>query len=257
MDEKFLYKRVYKDLKNSILNGKYKKDSKLPSENELCESYQTTRVTVRQAFDELIKEGFVYKVHGKGTFVKAEKRSLGLLSFKGFSEIVGEGHQVKTEILQKLTFKPFPLVFFEELSEEEKKIGCIYLERLRFADETPVMLEYTYLPNIESSVGTQRVVSSVRTQTRATAISSSICDAPLIDGSLFKTLQSQFDIEVTGLEQAIRAVESEKYIADLLQIQAKKPILHINRRYTTNKANFFIYSILHCNTDKYAMSNTF
>ncbi|TAH20950.1 MAG: GntR family transcriptional regulator [Cytophagales bacterium] len=242
----FLYQRVYKDLKNSILNGKYKTDSKLPSENELCESYQTTRLTIRQAFEELRKEGFIYKIHGKGTFVKAEKRSLGLLSFKGFSEVVGEGHLVQTRILQKPVCKSFPLIFFEELSETEQEVGCIYLERLRFADQTPVMLEQTYLPNLELSVNT-----------KTTAKLSSICDAPLVNDSLFKTLQIQFEIEVVGLEQAIRAVESEKYIAEMLRIVTKSPILHINRRYITNKSNFFIYSTLYCNTDKYAMSNNF
>jgi DNA-binding GntR family transcriptional regulator len=246
MNEKFLYLQVYKDLKNSILSGQYKTGSKLPSENELCEVYKTTRLTVRQAFDELIKEGFVYKEHGRGTFVKSEMRSLGLLSFKGFSEVVGQSHQVKTKILQNLVFQSFPKNFSHQISEEERLAGCIYLERLRFADETPVMLEHTYLPDIEVLVENKRIAKI-----------KSICDEPLVSGSLFKTLHAKFQIEVVGLEQAIRAIESEKHTAELLKMQVKKPILYVSRRYTTNKANFFIYSTLYCNTDKYSISNTF
>lgn len=246
MNEKFLYLQVYKDLKNSILGGQYKTGSKLPSENELCEVYKTTRLTIRQALDELIKEGFVYKEHGRGTFVKAEMRSLGLLSFKGFSEVVGETYQVKTEILQNPVFQSFPKKIAHQISEEERQVGCIYLERLRFADDAPVMLEYTYLPNIEVLVENQTTIKI-----------KNICDEPFVNGSLFKTLHARFQIEVIGLEQTIKAIESEKHTAELLKMKVKKPILYISRRYTTNKPNFFIYSTLYCNTDKYSISNTF
>jgi GntR family transcriptional regulator/GntR family frlABCD operon transcriptional regulator len=236
VNEKFLYKQIYKDLKNSILGGQYKTNSKLPSENELCATYQTTRVTIRQAFDELIKEGFIYKQHGKGTFVKSEMRSLGLLSFKGFSEVVGEAHEAKTKILQTPVYQHFPSHFFYELSAEEKEKGCIYMVRLRFADETPVMLEQTYLPNNEEFA---------------------MLNEENVKDSLFKTLHTNFQIEITGLAQSISAIKCEKNIANALKMKPQSPILHINRRYTTNKANLYIYSTLFCNTDKYAMSNSF
>ncbi len=240
MQSKFIYTRIYQDLKKGIQGGSYKAGSLLPSENDLCKTYQTTRVTVRQALDELKKEGLIYKEHGKGTFVKAEMRSLGLLSFKGFSEIVGEVYKVKTLLLQPPSVQNFPNELLYELSSEEKQNQCIYLERLRFADDEPVMLEKTCLPN-----------------TLLTITLENITEALLSEGSLFKTLQNKFQVEITGLEQAIRAIESNKLTTQYLKVKFKSPILYIQRRYTTNIKDFYIYSILYCNTNKYAISNTF
>jgi GntR family transcriptional regulator/GntR family frlABCD operon transcriptional regulator len=246
MNKDFIYKQVYQDLKGSILSGQYKTGQKLPSENELKTIYKTTRVTIRQAFDELIREGFIYKEHGKGTFVKSETRSLGLLSFKGFSEVVGEEYNAHSKVIIQPQVRRFPTPFFYELSPTEVKYGCVYLERLRFADETPVMLEQTYLPNIE-------VISSPNNLSRI----DSLTEDTLIGGSLFKTLHTKFSIEVIGLEQAIKAIESEKYTANFLKMKTKKPLLYIERRYLTSRSSFYIYSTLYCNTDKYAISSSF
>lgn len=252
MNEKFLYKQVYQDLKQSILRGQYKTGDKLPSENELSEVYHTTRVTIRQALEELIKEGFIYKEHGRGTFVRSEVRALGLLSFKGFSEVVGAEHEVKTKTLQKSTLLHFPKDFFYELSEEEKKLSCAYLKRLRYADNDPVMLEFTYLPNMAFPAFSQE-----HTALGTKTITEIICDEILIEDSLFKTLQVVFHIEIMGLEQSIRAIGGEKSISDLLKMETKAPLLYISRRYKTSVPHFYVYSMLFCNTDKYAISNHF
>lgn len=238
MEEKFIYIRIYQDLKDGIQQGQYKAGSILPSENDLRRTYQTTRVTVRQALDKLVQEGLIYKEQGKGSFVKAEMRSLGLLSFKGFSEILGKEYRTKTQILQPPTVQSFPNDFFYELSPEENQ--CIYLERLRFVDDEPVMLEKTYIPNTLLEKPIENIIKE-----------------PLLENSLFKTLQNKFQIEVTGLEQAIKALGSNKLVAQHLRVKPKSPILYIQRRYKTNIKDFYIYSILYCNTNKYAISNTF
>lgn len=252
MNEKFLYRQVYQDLKQSILRGQYKTGDKLPSENELCQVYSTTRVTVRQAFEELIKEGFIYKEHGRGTFVRSEVRNLGLLSFKGFSEIVGAAHQVKTKTLQKSILQHFPKDFFYALSEEEKALSCAYLKRLRYADEEPVMLEFTYLPNMSFPIFSQE-----NKEIGVKNIAEVVCNEALIEDSLFKTLEVVFQIEVIGLEQSIKAISGEKSMTELLKMEDKAPLLYISRRYKSSIPNFFIYSILFCNTNKYAISNHF
>ncbi len=60
---------IIKDIKKSINNGKYQAGDKIPSENMLSEEYGVSRQTVRKALSELISEGYLYAVHGSGTFV--------------------------------------------------------------------------------------------------------------------------------------------------------------------------------------------
>lgn len=57
----------------NVRKGIYTADQKIPSENELCKMYSTSRITVRKAIDELVLIGMLYRVQGVGTFVSAEK----------------------------------------------------------------------------------------------------------------------------------------------------------------------------------------
>ncbi len=62
------YYRLMDDLKQQILTSQWKAGEKLPSENELAREYQVSRHTVRKALGILQNEGYIYAVHGKGTF---------------------------------------------------------------------------------------------------------------------------------------------------------------------------------------------
>lgn len=62
------YFRLTADLKQMMLKGEIQAGDKLPSENELSEQYQVSRHTVRKALAILENEGYIYAVHGKGTF---------------------------------------------------------------------------------------------------------------------------------------------------------------------------------------------
>jgi DNA-binding transcriptional MocR family regulator len=63
------YQAVLVYLKEQIQRGKYIVGDYLPSENELCAQFSITRTTARKALDELLKEGFIEKIHGKGSRV--------------------------------------------------------------------------------------------------------------------------------------------------------------------------------------------
>lgn len=65
----FAYIRLSKELKHSILKGTLKPGDMIPSENALCELYEISRSSVRKALAELVEEGLIYKVAGKGNFV--------------------------------------------------------------------------------------------------------------------------------------------------------------------------------------------
>ncbi len=69
---------LYYQLKQIIINliddGVYKEDETIPTEHELIRKYQLSRTTVRQALNELVTEGYLYKRKGVGTFVSSKKK---------------------------------------------------------------------------------------------------------------------------------------------------------------------------------------
>lgn len=229
------YRRIADQLKRQIQQGSIPTGALLPSEHELCAQFATSRMTVRQALNELVREGFIERQHGKGSLVRSARQALGLLSFKGFSEVVGgANHRVRTETLQPPTHSSWPDPFFYPLTASEQQAGCIGLDRLRYADDQPVMLEQTYLP---------------------AATLSALTTTPFLDGSLFRTLSVQFDVTIQNLEQVIRAVAATPAQAAVFGIRPGEPLLHLERRYLTNRPELFIYSSLYCYTAHYPISN--
>lgn len=81
-----LYLQLKDVLKSEILSGRLAPHARVPSERELGETYKVSRITVRQALAELTKEGFIYRVQGKGTFVSPPKVEQQLFTVTPFEE---------------------------------------------------------------------------------------------------------------------------------------------------------------------------
>ncbi|MBE0655508.1 MAG: GntR family transcriptional regulator [Bacteroidales bacterium] len=228
---------LHKDIKSLILSGILKEDDYLPSENELCEKYQITRSTVRKALDLLVSEGYIVKKHGKGSMVSLKRNSLGILSFRGFSDVLGNNtRKIFSVLLQDPVLIHWPKNFFYNLSEEESAVKTYFISRLRFVDDDPVMLEYTYLPNIKLD---------------------NFLTRQLVNNSLFQTLRNRYHIEVNNLSQDLRAIPADDDVAELLNYYPGSPLVHIYRKYRTSRPGLNIYSSLYCNTEKYYLSNDF
>lgn len=72
-----IYDQIYTQIKNEIINGKFKEDEGLPSIRCLAKDLRISVITTKRAYDELEKEGFIYTVPAKGCFVA--KKNLALL----------------------------------------------------------------------------------------------------------------------------------------------------------------------------------
>ncbi len=229
------YRKLYELLRKHIVEGVYEEGSLLPSENELCAAYEMTRPTVRHALDSLVKDGLILKKQGKGSIVRKTPKNIGILSISGTASAVGVRY-LKTDILQKPMIKTWPENFSFELSELEKESGCIYMERLRFVDDEPVFYDINHLPNIYLPRITNRSFEN---------------------RSLFEILRKNYQIEILGGEQQLKAVMPDRQIKKLLKLKPGQPVLHIERKLTTNRENFNIYSTIYFNSEKHAIFGSF
>lgn len=140
-----LYGQLMNFLLSEIECDKFKEHEKLPSERELCDKFCLSRDTVRQAIFQLEKMGYIYKKHGKGTFVASKQLKPDLYKFYDL-----------TEEMKKLGIEAFTKVLSFEIIPADKYIAKFLkikensnvhrIIRLRFIDSIPLIFEKTYLP---------------------------------------------------------------------------------------------------------------
>jgi DNA-binding LacI/PurR family transcriptional regulator len=112
MDDMALYKQLKNTIINNILNGTYMAGKSLPTEQELCEQFKMSRVTVRKALDDLKMQGMIASVQGSGTIVCARESG-----FSGSMEIV-----VMIAEVHNPFFASF-MAHFERVAEENGSLA--------------------------------------------------------------------------------------------------------------------------------------
>lgn len=207
----------------------------LPSENELCKLYGMTRPTVRQSLGALANDGYIKKHQGKGSIVHSLPKEIGILSVSGTTSAVGD-RNLRTRIIVKPLIRPWDEDFMFKLSELEKESGCIYMERLRLLNGTPIFYDISFIANINLPRITSRQFE---------------------DRSLFQVLRDSYQVEIKGGEQRIKAIPSSAKISKFLKIKKGEPVLYLERKMETNITGLFLYSSIYCNTEKYSIYGTF
>lgn len=140
-----LYLQIENDIKEKISTGEYQAGQMLPSENKYCEMYQVSRVTVRNAITDLVDQGILIRRHGKGTFVEKQKIQNNLIKFQGFTSTCRENHiTINTHIL--CVCKQEASLYDIRTLDLEEGDDVIYIKRIRYADNQPVIIEHVHLP---------------------------------------------------------------------------------------------------------------
>ena len=140
-----LYEIVKNDLRAKILKNEFPPDSRIPSEVELIEQYQVSRITIRHAINELVEDGLLVKRPGKGTFVAQQKHSRHVIGINSFTEDCRRsGLNARTEVLH-LGYGRASGRISRELHVPAGS-SVINLDRLRYIDDEPVILEKIVFP---------------------------------------------------------------------------------------------------------------
>lgn len=140
-----LYSQVMEKLRKKIFTGEYQVNSKLPSELELMKIFNVSRVTLRKAIEGLVNDGIVEKVQGIGTFVRKPKKVKRIMlssAVESFSKIaIEEGFEPTTKVIDIKE-----LQVSQNLTELLGTKKALFVKRVRFLDNDPVMLENNYFP---------------------------------------------------------------------------------------------------------------
>ncbi|NQG96912.1 GntR family transcriptional regulator [Streptococcus suis] len=217
-----------------------KPNEKLFSERELTQVYGVSRITVRLALQELEKRGFVYKKHGKGTYVsEILEPAVDLSTAYSFTDQMRKmGKRPQTKILSFRTIEASD--FLSVQLQVEIGSAIIELERLRLADGIAMMLERTYLPY---------------------HLFENLTVAALERMPLYELFSEEFGQTVRLAEEEFYASIALENEAKLLEIKNGSPVLHLIRKTFNNKnrmieytfsiarADLFRYKISHVRSD--------
>lgn len=220
---------VYFQIKNYILEKvraeEWPKDNAIPSERELGEQAKVSRMTVRQAINELVNEGVLYRLKGKGTFIaraKIEQRNI-----MSFSDMVkSKGITPVTEILAFESQLLCPQVAQEIELDENTRFYRI--KRLRKADEVPIGIEEVFIP--EEYCGQLEKYD--------------------MTGSLYKVLLEEYHYKIERVNLNIEAVMANEEERELLQMSKSMPLLKASGNSITNTGMSLFYEISYYRSDK-------
>jgi GntR family transcriptional regulator len=198
-----LWMQVSRLLAEQIANGVIRSGSRLPSERELCERLDVSRVTVRRALRELAREGLVRQSSTRGWFVAgarlAEPPNV-LQSLTSMAE--ARGFAIATHVLA-LVSRAAQLDEAEEL-RIVPGAPVADLERLRRLDGIPFAVDASVLP---------------------LARFPGLLETELEDRSLYATLEERFGAVATRADYALDADRAASHDAALLEIEPGSPVL--------------------------------
>jgi GntR family transcriptional regulator len=178
----------------------------IPAERELCARFQVSRMTLRRAIDDLVREGHLDRQHGRGTFVR-EPKIAQQLTMTSFSEDMRRrGYAPGSRTLSMRD-----LVAGAQLGRRlaiSPSAEVVQVERLRLADGRPMAIETLSLP--------RELVPGLRA-------------ADLVDASLYELLASRYGIDIASGQQTIEPTVSDELESELLEVPLHSPAFLFER----------------------------
>ncbi len=202
-----LYSQLKDLLRARILDGTYPALSRMPSESELGAAFAVSRITVRQALGDLQKEGLIFKIHGKGTFVAKPKAFQNVSTLQGLGESM---RQMGYEVINRLhSVKHIPAsVLVAERLKAEEGAPVTEIKRVRLVNREPISLEVTYVP---AHLGER------------------LEKADLVTRDIFLILENDCGIALGHADLAIDAILADDDLTRALNVEEGAPIMRIER----------------------------
>lgn len=204
MEKQPKYEYIKNALIEAIHSGKYSPGSELPSENELTEQYDVSRITVRRAIDELYRAGYIEKKQGKRGYVRETAKEQELTTISSYTEeIQRQGMTPSRKVLSSGLRLCTPEE--QEVLRLDKTDAVFYMDRIIYADQKPLcytktVLPYKYFRDIEG------------------------CD--FSDNSLYNIIEQQYHLKITDSILKLKAIPAKDDIAAFLDVARDVPLLY-------------------------------
>jgi GntR family transcriptional regulator len=138
-----LYIQLTRILLDEIHSGKWKLNDKILSEEELSKKFRVSKITVRQAINNLTSDGYLMKIQGKGTFVTSTLPVVGVAMRTIFTEEMF-GKEVKAE--KEILFRGIKEVSGEIRSYLKTDGDIYYLLSRRLLNGLPAYFDESFIP---------------------------------------------------------------------------------------------------------------
>lgn len=202
------YYQLASILRQKIDDGEWEPRSPIPSERQLEQLYNISRTTIREAVDHLVRQGFLYREHGRGTFVSPQKLQKGLMELTSFSEDLIKRGITPGQVIRDMSWVvPAPNIL--QRLELPAATEVLRIQRIRLGDQVPIGLQTSYI----ALTGGQNITR----EEMETA------------GSLYRILQEKYGIIPTEADETLEVTLATPEEATLLQIESGAPLL-LNER---------------------------
>jgi len=202
-----MYTQIKEILRARIMQGSYKPHQQLPSESEMMTAFKVSRITVRQALNDLQKEGLIFKRHGKGTFVSKPKAFQNVMRLQGFGEaMTSMGYETYSQVVS-IKFQPAGRAVAARLGTTEKTLVC-ELQRVRFLNREAISLDVSY---VSAELGRR------------------LQKEDLASRDIFLILENDYGYTLDIAQLQIEAVLADETLAHHLRVEEGSPILRIER----------------------------
>lgn len=229
---------LYLQLKNTLIAeinaGRYRPHQRLLSERDLCERFKVSRMTVRQTLAEMMREGWIYAVVGKGTFVNELKISQDLGTLTGFSQdVLMRGRKPSSRVVEaRLTPATLSLSKLLNVSPDAE---IVQLTRVRFSGEGPLCLETAHIPH---------------------RLCPNILQHDFAVESLYRVFEADYGLRLVRAEQNMEAGLAIPVELDLLEMTPPAAVMRIERLTRTDQDVVVEYVLSVYRGDRYKFHTT-
>lgn len=226
-----LYIQLSKQLSEAIYGGEYGPGDKLPSENDLCRQFNVSRITVRQALNQLIQQDLAFSVHGKGTFVKNLNISHELNKIISFSRVLQQKGLKGHTCIQ--SFNP------DSPNGKAKELftGPVSsLNLIGFAAQTPVVY---YCSFFSARIG--GLMWNAAKLAEQTGMAFSTYD-----------LYEKIGVDRFRVEQSISAINADAEMAGILKLPDGKALMVLESMYYASDGTLLEYKLGYYRSDVYS-----